>query len=439
MDEKQLRAEILRKVADYYHLRHERKEFIPGKTKVAYSGRVFDEKEMKAATETILDFFLTYGQIGETFEKKFAGIVGVKFAALTNSGSSANLVAVSSLCSDMYEAKVPPGSEVITPAVTFPTTVNAVLRNNLVPVFVDVDLGTYNANLDAIKRAVSEKSKLLLLPHTLGNVSDMDVIAEICREHHLVLIEDCCDALGSEFKGKKVGSFGILGTFSFYPAHHITMGEGGAVCTDDPYMKRVMMSIRDWGRDCWCKTGLSNTCGKRFGWQLGDLPLGYDHKYIYSSVGYNLKPLDVQAAIGLQQLEKFPEFEKKRKENFKKLYAGLREYENYFILPSQLPGAEVCWFAFPLTIREDAPFTRNALIHFLEERMIETRLMFSGNILKQPAYKNINCRVVGDLKNSDVVMLNTFFIGVYPGLTQEMIQFILESFHDFLRSFGKKP
>ncbi len=437
-EEKKLRDQILEKVSQYYRLRHERKEFVPGKSKVPYAGRVFDDLEMRAAASTILDFFLTYGEEGEKFEQQFAEMVGVKFCTITNSGSSANLIAVASLCSDMYGTQLEPGSEAITPSVTFPTTVNAIVTNGLRPVFVDVDLGTYNADLEEVRKAIGKRTKLLLLPHTLGNVSDMDAVTAMCKEHGLYLIEDCCDAVGSKFKGKSVGTFGAFGTYSFYPAHHITMGEGGAVCTNDPQMKRVMRSIRDWGRDCWCPTGVSNTCGRRFGWQLGELPVGYDHKYTYSTLGYNLKPLDVQAAIGCEQLAKFPEFKKRRRENVNRLYEGLKEYEDWLILPQEVPGAEVCWFAFPLTVRTEAPFTRNEIIHFLESRMIETRLMFAGNLIRQPAYKSVDYRVVGGLKNSDRVMEASFFIGVYPGLTPPMIDYVLEAFRDFLKAAPPK-
>lgn len=432
--ERELRQQILDLVAQYYRVRHQASAIIPGQSKIAYAGRVFDEREMQAATGSVLDFFLTYGEHGEAFERRFAECLGLRFCAITNSGSSANLIAVASLCSDMYGPGLQPGSEVITPAVTFPTTVNAIVQNRLKPVFVDVDPATYNADLSEIRRAIGPDTKLLLLPHTLGNVSDMDAVTALCREHGLLLIEDCCDALGSRFKGRSVGTFGAFATFSFYPAHHMTMGEGGAVCTNDPKRKRIMTSLRDWGRDCWCATGVSDTCGKRFAWQLGDLPAGYDHKYTYSTLGYNLKPLDVQAAIGLQQLDKLPDFERRRRENFERLLRGLRAFDTYFQLPEELPGAEVCWFAFPLTVRESAPFSRNQVTEFLEGRRIETRLLFAGNLIRQPAYKNVPYRVVGDLKNSDRVMERSFFIGVYPGLDDSTIDYVLEAFADFLRA-----
>ncbi len=433
--ENQLKKEILEKVREYYLLHHAKKEFIPGQTKVSYAGRVFDENEMIAATDSLLDFFLTFGTEGEKFERALAEKLGAKFALATNSGSSANLLAMSALCSDTFPNKIHPGEEVITPAVTFPTTANAIVRNNLKPVFVDCDIGTYNANLDEIRKAIGPKTRAVFLPHTLGNVSDMDQIMDICQKNNLYLIEDTCDALGSTFKGKMAGTFGIMGTFSFYPAHHMTMGEGGAVCTDDPIVKKTILSLRDWGRDCWCKTGVSDTCHKRFGWKLGDLPEGYDHKYIYSTLGYNLKPLDIQAAIGLKQLDKLPHFEQKRKENFKKIYDHLQQFEEHLFLPEKVDGADPSWFCFPISVRENQSFTRKDLTHFLENRKIETRMLFAGNIIRQPAYQNVSFRAQGDLKNSDFVMNNTFFVGVYPGLTDEMMEYMLESFTLFFRHF----
>jgi CDP-4-dehydro-6-deoxyglucose reductase, E1 len=434
MDEETLRKDILEKVGKYYSVRHQHKKFIPGETKVPYAGRVFDEKEMQAATISVLDFFLTYGKEAEKFELQFAQHLGMKYAMVTNSGSSANLLALSSLCSDVFGVKVPRGSEVITPAATFPTTVNAIIQNNLTPVFVDCDLGTYNANLNTIRQAITPKTKVLLLPHTLGNVHDMDALKELCQEHNLYLIEDTCDALGSKFKGQYAGTFGTFGTFSFYPAHHMTLGEGGAVCTNDSSMKSTLFSLRDWGRNCWCLTGVSNTCKKRFDWKLGDLPHGYDHKYTYSTLGYNLKPLDLQGAIGLQQLKKLPEFEQKRKENFTKIYDVLQEYEQYFVLPSTIDHADVCWFSFPLTVKKNVGFTRRDITTFLEDRKIETRMLFAGNIIKQPAYKNVKYRVHGTLTNTDIVMEDTFFVGVYPGLTKEMLDYMLDSFRLFMNT-----
>lgn len=414
------------------------KEFIPGDSSVPITGKVFDASEMVNMVEAVLEGWWTEGKYSEQFESKLAKWLGVKQAILVNSGSSANLVAMSALTSAKLGSKrLNPGDEVITVAASFPTTVNPIIQNKLVPVFVDVDLGHYNANVEEIKKAISPKTRAIFMAHTLGNPFNLDAIAEICKEHNLWLIEDNCDALGSVYNGKHTGTFGHLATCSFYPAHHITLGEGGAVFTNDGVLAKIVRSIRDWGRDCWCKTGCDNTCGMRFGWQLGELPYGYDHKYIYSELGYNLKVTDIQAALGVAQLDKVDSFVAKRKENFKTLYSGLQKFEKYFVLPKWLDNADPSWFGFLLTVKEDAPFDRDLIVQFLQGKQIATRYLFAGNLTKQPYFLNnpIEYRVVGDLKNTDLIMNNTFWIGVYPGLTKEMLAYIIESFEDFMSAY----
>ncbi len=433
-----LKGEIHRLVRKYVRAR-EPGPWRAGEDKVPYAGRVVGEEERINLVDASLDCWLTLGEYGEKFEAKLKKVLGIRHAVLVNSGSSANLVAMTALCSPAAEDPLHPGDEVITPAVTFPTTLAPVIQNGLVPVFVDCGIGTYNADLDQVEAAISKKTRAVVLPHTLGNVSDMDRVTALCRKHGLRLIEDACDALGSRWKGKPAGTFGDFASLSFYPAHHVTMGEGGAVLTDRAPLARLARSVRDWGRDCWCDPGASDTCGKRFRWKLGDLPGGYDHKYIYSTIGYNLKPTDLQAAVGLAQLEKLAGFVARRQANFKRLYEGLRDLPD-LILPEWDPRAEVSWFAFPITVREGAPFTRGDLVAHLEGRKIETRMIFAGNLLRQPAYRKIAHRVAGDLKRSDLVMTNTFFVGVYPGLTAAMIDYVLEQFHEFARPRGKsKP
>jgi CDP-6-deoxy-D-xylo-4-hexulose-3-dehydrase len=385
-----------------------------------------------------LQCWLTLGDYGERFEARLREILGLRDVVLVNSGSSANLVALASLCSDMAEHPLRPGDEVITPAATFPTTLAPIIQNNLLPVFVDCEIGTYNADLGQVEAAISDKTRALVLPHTLGNAYDLDRVTALCRKHELALVEDTCDALGTTWNGRPVGTFGDYATLSFYPAHHITMGEGGAVLTNDPLRARVARSIRDWGRDCWCAPGASNSCGRRFSWQLGRLPLGYDHKYVYSSIGYNLKPTDLQAAVGLAQIEKLQGFVAARRRNFDRLHAGLKDIPE-LILPTWDPRAEVSWFAFPITILEDAAFSRHDLVTHLEGHNIETRMVFAGNLLRQPAYMKIPHRVVGDLKNTDLVMTNTFFVGVYPGLTDPMLDYVIEQFHVFAKRATRPP
>jgi CDP-6-deoxy-D-xylo-4-hexulose-3-dehydrase len=431
---KELKKEILRKIAEFCSLVHAEKPFVPGKTRIPYAGRVYDEREMKAMVEAVLDFWLTLGPFGEEFEGKLKSFLGVSNAVLVNSGSSANLLAVSALCSKELENHLRPGDEVVTPAVTFPTTVAPLLQNNLVPVFVDCELATYNINPALLEDAVLDRTRAIFLPHTLGNPCEMEAIMHLAREHHLFVIEDACDALGSRYRGRCVGTFGDFGTLSFYPAHHITCGEGGAVVTDNEQLTRIARSIRDWGRACYCTYKTESpfgACGRRFDYEIPGMPGTYDHRYLYTNVGYNFKPTDIQAALGSAQMDKLAGFIEARQRNFDRLHAGLAEFEEFLILPSWEPQAEVSWFAYPITVRESAPFSRKELLTWLEEGLIQTRLLFAGNILRQPGFRDIPHRVAGALRNSDLVMRNSFFIGVYPGLREEHIGYVLERFRTF--------
>ena len=428
-----LRSQILELTAEYYGQAFKGREFEPGVSSVPVSGRVFDAKELRNLVDASLDFWLTTGRYADQFEKDFAKFVGLRNAILVNSGSSANLLALTALTShQLGKRALRPGDEVITAAAGFPTTVNPILQNNLVPVFVDVDIPTYNIDVTQLELALSSKTRAIILAHTLGNPFDLAAVSEFARDHNLWLIEDCCDAIGATYRGKNVGTFGDLATVSFYPAHHITMGEGGAVLTDKPKLKTLVESFRDWGRDCWCEPGSDNTCGKRFNWQLGELPYGYDHKYVYSHIGYNLKATDMQAAIGVAQMEKLPTFIQNRRENFALLYAGLKNLRDYFILPEATFESEPSWFGFPLAVRSNAPFNRNELIQYLENRKIATRLLFGGNLTRQPAFRKINHRKIGKLENADFVMNQVFWIGLYPGLTIEMLRYILASLQEFI-------
>lgn len=433
----QLRKEILEKVKEYYKSKFESKEFEPGKTYISYSGRVFDEKELVNLVDSSLDFWLTAGRFAFDFEKKFAQFLGRRFSYLCNSGSSANLLAITALTSSKLGKKaLKPNDEVITTACGFPTTLNPILQNNLIPVFVDVDLGNYNICVENLEKAISKKTKAIFIAHTLGNVANIDVLVKIAKKYKLWFIEDNCDALGSKFNNKLTGSFGDIATGSFYPPHHITMGEGGIVATDNPMLARIVASFRDWGRDCWCDPGKDNTCKGRFNYKFGKLPLGYDHKYVYSHIGYNLKATDMQAAIGLAQLEKLDSFVEKRKENFKLLYNGLKKYEDYFILPTVTANVDPSWFGFPILIKSNKFFKRLQLVNFLEDNKIATRMLFGGNLLRQPAYMKIKHRVFGKLVNTDRVMNDLFWIGVYPGITQDMITYILKTFDSFFRKYN---
>ena len=407
--------------------------FIRGESLVPVSGKVLTADDYVALVESSLDGWLTAGRFHDSFERALAKYVGVRNAIFVNSGSSANLVALSGLTSPkLGKRALRPGDEVITVAAGFPTTVNPIIQNRLVPVFVDVEIGTYDAIIDQVREAISPKTRAIMMAHTLGNPFDVAQIKAICKEHNLWLVEDSCDALGSTYDGKRTGSFGDTATASFYPAHHITTGEGGAVFVNSPLIKKQVESFRDWGRDCWCATGHDNTCHKRFEWQLGDLPAGYDHKYIYGHIGYNLKATDMQAALGVSQLKKLDSFVAARKTNFELLKQSLVDVED-FIMPEATPNSDPSWFGFPITIRPDSGLDRTKLLRHLDEKKIGTRLLFAGNLLKQPAYRNIEHRVIGDLKNSDLVMNNTFWLGVYPGLTHEMLTYVSDVIHEYAK------
>ncbi|MFI5398671.1 MAG: lipopolysaccharide biosynthesis protein RfbH [Candidatus Binatia bacterium] len=426
----ELRARIRALVSEYYDAAFAPKNFVPGKTVIPVSGKVFDAADIQSLVDSSLDFWLTTGRFAAQFEREFARFFGVRHAILVNSGSSANLLALSCLTSPkLAERALRPGDEVITVAAGFPTTVNPILLNRLTPVFVDVVVPTYNVDVDQLEAALSDRTRAVIIAHTLGNPFNVAAVKAFAERHGLWLVEDCCDAVGATFGGQKVGTFGDLATVSFYPAHHITMGEGGCVLTGSPVLKTLIESFRDWGRDCWCEPGDDNTCGKRFNWQLGDLPAGYDHKYTYSHIGYNLKATDMQAAVGVAQLRKLPAFIESRRRNFAMLHEGLRDLEEHFVLPAATPNSEPSWFGFPLAVREDAPFSRNEVIHFLETHGIATRLMFGGNIVRQPAYREATHRVVGALTNSDFVMNRVFWVGLYPGLTQPMLEYMIDALH----------
>jgi CDP-6-deoxy-D-xylo-4-hexulose-3-dehydrase len=434
-DHSQLRNEILALVKEYQSVKFAKKPFVPGETPVRYAGRVFDEKEMVSLVDSCLDFWLTAGRFAEEFESELAAFLDLEFAMLVNSGSSANLLAFTALTSPLLgDRKLNPGDEVISVAAGFPTTVNPIIQNGMIPVFVDVDLATYNVNIEEVRKSIGPKTRAIFLAHTLGNPYNLDAIMEIVKKRDLYLIEDCCDALGSIYKGKKVGTFGHIATFSFYPAHHITIGEGGAVATSDETLAKAVKSLRDWGRDCYCNGGENNTCGKRFTGHYGTLPIGYDHKYVYSHIGYNLKVTDMQAAIGVEQLKKLPTFCNKRKENFKMWIEGFSKWTDKFILPQATPGSDPAWFAFPVTVRENAGFTRTELTNFLDAKKVETRNLFAGNLLRQPAYIGIKYRTESNLQNTETVMNNTFFLGTFPGLEKEQINYTIEIIDQFIAS-----
>jgi CDP-6-deoxy-D-xylo-4-hexulose-3-dehydrase len=425
-----LRQQILQLVGEYHDAQFGTKPFIPGESPVPVAGRVFDAGDVRSLVDSSLDFWLTTGRFAAQFEREFARWFGIRTATLVNSGSSADLLAVTSLTSPkLGDRRLRPGDEVITVAAGFPTTVNPIIQNGLVPVFVDEQIPTYNIDVTMLDAALSERTRAVVIAHTLGNPFDLAAVTDFVRKHDLWLVEDCCDAVGATYKGQKVGTFGDMATVSFYPAHHITMGEGGCVLAEKPLLKTIVESFRDWGRDCWCEPGKENTCGKRFNWQLGQLPCGYDHKYTYSHIGYNLKMTDMQAAVGVSQLKKLPGFIETRRRNFQLLYEGLKDLEEFFILPEATPHSEPSWFGFPLAVRHDAPFTRNQAIAFLDQRKIGTRLLFAGNLLRQPAYQDIKHRVVGSLQNTDFIMNQVFWVGVFPGINREMIHYMLETFH----------
>lgn len=435
MDLESLRERIFRDVTDYYRRAHRRGPFIPGETKVNYAGRVYDERELLNMVDAALEFWVTAGRYAREFEGKLGDYLGVKHVVPVNSGSSANLVAIATLCSPQLRRGLRPGDEVITAAAAFATTVAPIIQNQLVPVFVDCRLGDYNPDPDQLEAALSPRTRAVYLAHTLGNPAEMDRIVAFAQRNSLMVIEDCCDALGSRYDGKMVGTFSHLATLSFYPAHHITTGEGGAVYTSSARLARLARSIRDWGRDCFCgyESPPGGKCGRRFRHVPG---LGhYDHRYLFTEIGYNLKMTDVQAAIGVAQMDKLPGFVAARKRNFRTVYDALQPYRELVILPRWSPRADPSWFAFPITVPEDAPFTRQKITRFLEAQQVETRVLFSGNILKQPGYRHITCRQVGELPNTNLVMRGTFFVGVYPGLDRDRLDYMLEQFDRFFRQF----
>ena len=430
--EQELRASILELVREYYSVAHQHKRFVPGKSRVNYSGRVYDHEEMTNLADAGLDFWLTLGPYGERLEAKMQAFFGSRDFVLVNSGSSANLLMVSAICSPELDQllggtdkrRLRPGDEIITPAVTFPTTLTPIVQNRMVPVFVDCEIGTYNINPRLIEGAIGPHTRAIVLPHTLGIPAAMDSVMDIASRHGLWVLEDSCDALGATFDGKLAGTFGDLASLSFYPAHQMTTGEGGGIVINHPRLKKTVRSLRDWGRDCWCDPGKSGTCGKRFCWELGELPAGYDHKYIYSNLGYNLKPTDLQAAIGLAQIGKVPGFVEARRRNFRRLHEGLLPLNDHLILPTIDPRANPSPFGFPITVRDG--IDRRMVVQKLEAANIETRLVFGGNIVRQPGFLNIEHRVHGTLEQSDTIMRSTFFVGVYPGLTAEMIDYVIE-------------
>jgi CDP-4-dehydro-6-deoxyglucose reductase, E1 len=434
-----LRRQILDLVTRYAEIGHKRKSFVPGTSHVPVSGKVYGPEEVRSLVDASLDFWLTTGRFNAAFEDRFRNFLGLRFAITCNSGSSANLLAVSSLTSPMIHDPLKPGDEVITCATGFPTTINPIIQNGLVPVFVDVHIPTYNIRSDLIEQAVSERTRAIVIAHTLGNPFDLKTVMDIAKRHNIYVVEDCCDALGAAYDGKLVGTFGDVGTVSFYPAHHITMGEGGAVFTDESLIKRALESIRDWGRDCWCAPGNENTCKRRFQWKLGDLPRGYDHKYIYSNIGYNFKITDMQAAVALAQMDRLEDFILARRRNFAHLSAGLKQLEQFLILPEATPRANPSWFGFPLTVRDDAPFTRDELVKFLNSKNIATRLLFAGNILRQPYFRRRQYRIASGVEASDEVMKSAFWIGVFPGLEAAALDFTIDQIMQFCTDIDRIP
>lgn len=429
-----LRQRILSLVERYTALAHAPKTFDAGHSPVPVNGKVFGAAEVTSLVDAALDFWLTTGRFNDEFEAKLGACLGARYVLTANSGSSANLLAVSALTSPLLGADaLQPGDEVITCATGFPTTINPILQNNLVPVFLDAELPTYNIQAGLIEAAITPRTRAIVLAHTLGNPFDLGTVTQVAARHGLKLVEDCCDALGSTYNGARVGGFGDIGTLSFYPAHHITTGEGGAVFTRSSLFKRILESIRDWGRDCWCAPGHDNTCKQRFSWQLGTLPAGYDHKFTYSHLGYNLKMTDMQAAIGVAQLDRLEGFIAARKANFASLHEGLRRWESFLILPEATPDSDPSWFGFPLTLRPGAPFTRDALVAHLNRARIATRYLFGGNLIHQPYMAGRNFRVFGDTPNADRVMTSTFWIGVYPGLSQNHLDYVLNCFEGFFQ------
>ncbi|EAI4822126.1 lipopolysaccharide biosynthesis protein RfbH [Campylobacter coli] len=439
MSIQKLKQEILNKTREYYNLYHKKNsyKFTAGTTKIKYAGRIFNERELEYLIDSSLDFWLTYGAYSERFEKELADFLGIKWAFLVNSGSSANLLAFYTLTSPLLkERQIQRGDEIITVAAGFPTTVAPIIQYGAIPVFVDMDLEYANIDTTQLELALSSKTKAVMIAHSLGNPFNIKAVKDFCNKHNLWLIEDNCDALGSQYDGKYTGTWGDIGTSSFYPPHHITMGEGGAVYTNNPLLKKIILSMRDWGRDCWCKSGVDNTCGCRFGQQFGTLPKGYDHKYVYSHFGFNLKVTDMQAAIGCAQLEKLPEFIEKRKYNYQRLYEGLKDIRQLELVQKQ-PNSEPSWFGFMITVKEDSGFTRNEITNFLEQCNIQTRTLFAGNITRHPAFTSLNLnvdyKIIGNLKITDKIMTDSFWIGVYPGMSDEMIDYMILKIREFVK------
>lgn len=434
-DHKALRKEIIEKTKAYYEQRYANQEFTPGKSRVNYAGRVFDENEISNAVEASLDFWLTEGRFSEQFAEKIADYLEVEHVLLTNSGSSANLLAFSALTSEkLGDKRLKPGDEVISVAAGFPATVTPILQYGLVPVFVDVDMETYNIDVDMMQKAITPKTRCIFLAHTLGNPFNLDAVMELAEKHDLWVIEDNCDSFGTKYKNKFTGTFGHLSTISFYPAHHITTGEGGAIITNDPVLANLVRAFRDWGRDCYCAGGENNTCGKRFSQLFGNLPFGYDHKYVYSEIGYNLKMTDIQAAIGAAQMDKLDYFGERRKENFQSWFKIFEKYPKYFALPKATENADPSWFAFIVTLKEGTPFTRDEFTSYLNAKLIETRNLFAGNMTKQPAFVSKNWRIADHLNNTDAIMRYTFFLGTYPGLKSEMFEYAAKVIDEFMNS-----
>lgn len=434
-DPEQIRKRILELVEEYHKEKFGKKGFDPTRDIVHYAGRVFDSRELIYLVDAGLDFYLTANRYAERFETEFAEYMGLSNALLVNSGSSANLIALTTLTSPkLKDRRLKPGDEVLTVACGFPTTLNPILQNQLIPVFVDVNLGDYTAIPERLAEAIGPKTKGIMMAHTLGVPFNLDAVMDLVKKHDLWLIEDNCDALGSRYRDRLTGTFGHLSTFSFYPAHHITMGEGGCVATEDDELARIARSFRDWGRDCYCAGGENNTCGKRYGQQFGALPAGYDHKYVYSHIGYNLKLTDMQAAIGCAQFEKLEDFNSLRKANFRKIFEIMEPYQDCLIMPHATMNSDPSWFGFVITVRPEASFARNDLTRYLETDRIETRNLFAGNLLKHPAYEDIPHRIVGDLANTDIIMTNSFFVGLYPGICNAHLEHIHLSFDSFMRS-----
>ena len=432
-DFKSIRKDIVLKTIEYYKARFIKAGFVPGKSRINYAGRVFDQDELINAVEASLDFWLTEGRFSESFAEKIAEFLGIEHVLLTNSGSSANLLALSALTSEkLGEKRLRPGDEVISVAAGFPATVTPIIQLGLVPVFVDVTMPTYNIDIAMMRKAITHKTKCIFIAHTLGNPFDISSVMKLADEYNLWVIEDNCDAFGSEYNGRKTGTFGHLSTISFYPAHHITTGEGGAICTNDHLLAQLVRAFRDWGRDCYCTGGENNTCGKRFSQQFGNLPAGFDHKYVYSEIGYNLKMTDIQAAIGSAQIGKLPDFCKRRKENFNEWVRIFSRYPEYFLIPQATEGSNPAWFAFIVTLKKNVPFTRDEITLYFSNNLIETRNLFAGNITKQPGFINHEWRIADNLENTDIIMNNTFFLGTYPGLTKEMFDYTEKVLSDFI-------